>query len=143
VVLALRDALLAPAAAATPPRPPRVPAEQNEQQQAAAAMAAGEAGVAATATAAAAAAAAEAAQTITTAESAVKTEEVAAEAVAKAAPSCQICFEPYGGAVVPRILVACGHTFCEGCLSTMLRCAERIIAHASYDAFGLIGTTIL
>ena len=56
---------------------------------------------------------------IAVAEAAVKSEE----AVAKAAPSCQICFEPYGGAVVPRMLVACGHTFCEKCLSTMLRCA--------------------
>ena len=34
-----------------------------------------------------------------------------------AEPSCSICYEAYGGAVVPRMLVACGHTFCEGCLS--------------------------
>jgi hypothetical protein len=43
---------------------------------------------------------------------------------AKAAPSCQICFENYGEGVVPRILTSCGHTFCEGCLSQMLRCAS-------------------
>jgi hypothetical protein len=42
-------------------------------------------------------------------------------AAAKAAPSCQICFEPYGAAIVPRML-RCGHTFCEPCLSKMLRC---------------------
>jgi hypothetical protein len=54
---------------------------------------------------------------------------------AKAAPSCQICFEPYGGAVVPRMLVACGHTFCEGCLGTMLRCAGRTRTRAlSHDS---------
>jgi hypothetical protein len=42
---------------------------------------------------------------------------------APAAPSCEICFEPYSQAagVVPRILIACGHTFCEGCLGQMLR----------------------
>jgi hypothetical protein len=45
------------------------------------------------------------------------------------APSCQICFEPYSGAVVPRILVACGHTFCEKCLSMMLRCATHARRH--------------
>jgi hypothetical protein len=44
-----------------------------------------------------------------------------AEAVATAAPSCAVCFEPYGGAAVPRML-GCGHTFCEECLSKMLRC---------------------
>jgi hypothetical protein len=55
----------------------------------------------------------------------------ATEAVVKAAPSCQICFEPYGGAVVPRMLVACGHTFCEPCLSAMLRCAARAHTLAS------------
>jgi hypothetical protein len=35
-------------------------------------------------------------------------------------PSCQICFEAYGDGVVPRILT-CGHSFCEDCLSKMLR----------------------
>ena len=28
---------------------------------------------------------------------------------------------------MPRILVTCGHAFCEGCLSRMLRCAPPII----------------
>ena len=45
------------------------------------------------------------------------------EAAAKAAPSCGVCFEPYSAAAVPRILV-CGHTFCESCLSQMLRCVQ-------------------
>ena len=38
-------------------------------------------------------------------------------------PSCPICMEPYSaaGGVVPRMLVACGHDFCEGCLDAMLR----------------------
>ena len=33
--------------------------------------------------------------------------------------------EPYSvaGGVVPRMLVACGHDFCEACLDAMLRCA--------------------
>ena len=39
-------------------------------------------------------------------------------------PSCSICMEPYSaaGGVVPRMLVACGHDFCESCLDEMLRC---------------------
>jgi hypothetical protein len=103
---------------------------QNEQRHTA------EADLAAAATAAAAV---EAAKIIAVAEAAVKAEEAAAvkaeeaatKAAAKAAASCQICFEPYGSAVVPRILVACGHTFCEECISTMLRCAEHTRTQAS------------
>jgi hypothetical protein len=106
-VLALRDALLAPAAAAAAPSMhAHLSAGQNEQRHTAEA-------------AATAAAAVEVAKTIAVAEAVLK----AQEAAAKAAASCQICFEPYGGGVVPRMLVACGHTFCEGCLSKMLRCA--------------------
>jgi hypothetical protein len=54
---------------------------------------------------------------------------VAAAAAAEAAPaerpSCAICMEPYSAAagVVPRMLVQCGHDFCEACLDRMLRCA--------------------
>jgi hypothetical protein len=128
VVLALRDALLTPAAAAAPLLPPHLSTGQNEQRHAVSAMSAVETGLAAAATATAAATVADATRTlvVAVADAAGKAEEAAAkaeEAAAKAAPSCQICFEPYGGAVVPRILVACGHTFCESCLSTMLRCA--------------------
>jgi ankyrin repeat protein len=44
-------------------------------------------------------------------------------------PSCSICMEPYSaaGGVVPRMLVACGHDFCEGCLDAMLRCAGPVV----------------
>jgi len=47
-------------------------------------------------------------------------------------PSCSICMEPYSaaGGVVPRMLVACGHDFCEVCLDEMLRCAAAIRAIA-------------
>ena len=37
------------------------------------------------------------------------------------APSCPICFELFGDGIVPRILVGCGHTFCECCMDKMLR----------------------
>jgi hypothetical protein len=48
-----------------------------------------------------------------------------APAAAAERPSCSICLEPYSvaGGVVPRVLVTCGHCFCERCLDTMLRCA--------------------
>ena len=105
-VLALRDTLLAPAVASSPRRREFDQEKDPWGQQAAADVAAIAADKAAAVAAATHTAIAE-----------------AKEAAAKAAPSCQICFEPYGGAVVPRMLVACGHTFCEGCLSTMLRCA--------------------
>ena len=52
--------------------------------------------------------------------------QLAAEGAAPAEGlSCSICMEPYStaGGVVPRILVACGHDFCEACLDAMLRCA--------------------
>jgi SWI/SNF-related matrix-associated actin-dependent regulator 1 of chromatin subfamily A len=100
-VFALRDALLAPAVASSPRRRGFDQESDRRMQQAADV----------TAIAVDKALAVEAAK--------------AEEAAAKAAPSCQICFEPYGGAVVPRMLVACGHTFCEPCLSMMLRCAAR------------------
>ena len=52
--------------------------------------------------------------------------------MAAARPSCPICMEPYSATsgVVPRILVACGHDFCEACLDKMLRCAAAIGAIA-------------
>ena len=37
------------------------------------------------------------------------------------AASCPICFELFGDGVVPRMLVGCGHSFCEVCLDKMLR----------------------
>ena len=37
------------------------------------------------------------------------------------AASCPICFELFGHGVVPRILVGCGHSFCEVCLDKILR----------------------
>jgi curved DNA-binding protein CbpA len=51
-------------------------------------------------------------------------------------PSCSICMEPYSaaGGVVPRMLVACGHDFCEGCLDKMLLCAAAIRAIACLRA---------
>jgi hypothetical protein len=49
-----------------------------------------------------------------------------AEAELAERPSCPICMEPYSatGGVVPRMLVTCGHAFCEACLARMLRCAD-------------------
>jgi hypothetical protein len=127
VVLALRDTVLAPAPAAAPSLHPYLSAGQNEQWHAVSAMSVVEAGLAGPTTVAAATAT-EAGRAVVVTDATVKVEEAAAkaeEAAARVAPSCQICFEPYGGAIVPRILVACGHTFCEECLSMILRCATR------------------
>jgi hypothetical protein len=109
-LLAARDAHLA--------------AEREAQQAAARAAADAAAATAAEVAAAAAVRVAEAASAVAakTAETAAL---VAADAAAKAAPSCGVCFEPYGDEAVPRMLTSCGHTFCEGCLSMMLRCARR------------------
>jgi hypothetical protein len=43
---------------------------------------------------------------------------VGAVAVAEGWSGCSICFEAYivAGGVVSRVLIACGHEFCEGCL---------------------------
>ena len=51
-----------------------------------------------------------------------ETEADQQEASSSEVHSCSICFEPYDqDVVVPRILTACGHTFCEPCLSSLLR----------------------
>ena len=97
-VLALRDALLEPAAAAAPSLPPDLSAEQNEQWHATAAISAAEAGLAFAATAAATVTVVEAARTIAVAAAVWQADGAAA----KAAPSCQICFEQYSGAVRVR-----------------------------------------
>jgi hypothetical protein len=46
------------------------------------------------------------------------------------APCCSICLEPYSATagVVPRMLVTCGHDFCEACLDKMLRCVDSPVA---------------
>ena len=45
----------------------------------------------------------------------------AAAAARPGTRTCPICMEEYGDvATVPRLLVTCGHTFCEGCLDRML-----------------------
>jgi hypothetical protein len=63
------------------------------------------------------------------AEMGVAATTAVAAAMAEVGPSCGVCFEPYCAGVVPRILVTCGHTFCEPCLNQMLRCAPRQIHH--------------
>jgi hypothetical protein len=77
---------------------------------------------AAAAAAEAAAAAAAAAEAAAAAAAAAVPEPTPAAAVERL--SCSICMEPYSaaGGVVPRMLVACGHDFCESCLDEMLRC---------------------
>eukprot|EP01052_Picozoa_sp_SAG31_P012419 SAG31_NODE_726_length_12541_cov_4.922922_5_plen_370_part_00 len=44
------------------------------------------------------------------------------EATKAETSSCTICFEEYdSSSIIPRILVECGHSFCEHCLFLMLR----------------------
>ena len=46
----------------------------------------------------------------------------AAAQEAAVARTCSVCFEAYDQTqVVPRLLIKCGHTFCELCLDQMLR----------------------
>jgi len=51
-----------------------------------------------------------------------------AKPTAGEAPECPLCMEPYAEddseLHVPRILNACGHTACQGCLALMLRTAD-------------------
>ena len=100
-LLAARDAQLAAEAAATTSANAAVTATTD-------------AVAAATTTAAAGAAAA----TTTTALAI----DITAAAAAVEQPACVVCLEPYSAArgVVPRILVTCGHSFCEVCLDRML-----------------------
>jgi hypothetical protein len=89
-------------------------------------LAAEEARAVAAATAIASAAeAAAAAAASSAAAAAVTAPEPAPAAATTERPSCSICMEPYStaGGVVPRILVTCGHDYCEGCLDAMLWCA--------------------
>ncbi len=39
--------------------------------------------------------------------------------------SCPVCFEDYSSnRVVPKVLVNCGHTVCEGCIQRMVVCSQ-------------------
>ena len=78
---------------------------------------------------------AQAAERVARAEAALRQANDRVEAMAlprPAAPACPVCFENYHASkVVPRILVACGHTICERCLQTML---ARIVADGNTKA---------
>ena len=129
LLLAARDAVLA--AEETARTTAAAAATATAEAATAAAIATAEAAtVAAIATAEAATAAA-----IATAEAAAAAAAAVPEPAPAAAaerPSCSICMEPYSaaGGVVPRMLVACGHAFCEACLDRMLRCAGHNRARA-------------
>ena len=98
--------------------PPLLTARDARLSAEAAATASANAAATATTDAVAAAAATATAGTA----AATATTAPAIDITAVEQPACVVCLEPYSAArgVVPRILVTCGHSFCEVCLDRML-----------------------
>jgi hypothetical protein len=38
--------------------------------------------------------------------------------------ACPVCSNEFSNDNLPRLLTACGHTYCEGCIDTLLRQVE-------------------